>query len=400
MNFGIDELLRKPELRKPLAGKRVALLGHPASVTSECLHTLDALMDCPDVNVTAAFGPQHGMRGDKQDNMIESGDYTDPQYGIPIFSLYGDVRRPTDAMMDSLDVLIADVQDVGTRIYTFVTTLTYMLEACAAHGKSLWVLDRPNPAGRPIEGTLLEPGWESFIGCGPLMMRHGFTYAEIAKWWVDIKGLDVDLQIVPMTGYDPGAAPGYGWPIMERTWVNPSPNASTLNMARCFPGGVLIEGTTLSEGRGTTTPLELVGAPDIDFNLILRTMWNLAPQWLTGCLLRPCYFEPTFQKHMHEMCSGLMIHTDNSAYRHEEFRPYRLFAAILKAIRMEYPEYPIWHSLPYEYETEKLAVDLLSGGTFLREWVDDPSATSADFDARLIPDEQRWAESRKPFLMY
>ncbi len=400
MNSGIDELLRNPELRKPLAGKRVALLGHPASVTSDMRHTLDALMDCPDVNVVAAFGPQHGMRGDKQDNMIESGDYTDPQYGIPIFSLYGEVRRPTDAMMETFDVLLADVQDIGTRIYTFVTTLTYMLEACAAHGKSLWVLDRPNPAGRPIEGTILEPGWESFVGAGPLIMRHGFTYGEIAKWWVALKGLDVDLQVVRMAGYDPDAAPGYGWPIMERSWVNPSPNASSLNMARCFPGTVLYEGTTISEGRGTTTPLELVGAPDIDLSVILKRMQSLAPEWLRGCALRPCFFEPTFHKHASGMCSGLMIHTDNDLYRHEEFKPYRIAALILKAVRIEHPDYDIWRIFPYEYETERLAIDLLSGGTFLRDWVDDPSATPADFDARLVPDERHWAEIRKPYLLY
>lgn len=400
MYFGIDELLRNPELRRPLAGKRVALLGHPASVTSDMRHTLDALMDCPDVNVVAAFGPQHGMRGDKQDNMIESPDYVDPQYGIPIFSLYGEVRRPTDTMMETFDVLLADVQDIGTRIYTFVTTLTYMLEACAAHGKSLWVLDRPNPAGRPIEGTILEPGWESFVGAGPLIMRHGLTYGEIAKWWVALKGLNVDLQVVRMAGYDPDAAPGYGWPIMERSWVNPSPNASSLNMARCFPGTVLYEGTTISEGRGTTTPLELVGAPDIDFGAVLKCMQSLAPEWLRGCALRPCFFEPTFHKHAGRMCSGLMIHTDNDLYRHEEYKPYRIAALILKAVRLEHPDYDIWRIFPYEYETERLAIDLLSGGTFLREWVDDPSATPADFDARLIPDEQRWVEIRKPYLLY
>lgn len=400
MNFGIDELLKNPELRKALEGKRVALLGHPASMTSDCRHTLDALMELPDVNITAAFGPQHGMRGDKQDNMIESGDYTDPQYGIPVFSLYGDVRRPTDSMMQTFDVLLADVQDIGTRIYTFVTTLTYMLDACSEHAKSLWVLDRPNPAGRPIEGTILEPGWESFVGCGPLQMRHGLTYAEIAKWYVDLKGLDVDLQIVPMTGYNPDAAPGYGWPIMERSWVNPSPNASSLNMTRCFPGTVLFEGTTFSEGRGTTTPLELVGASDVDFAKILKRLESLAPEWLRGCCLRHCHFEPTFHKHVGKMCSGIMIHTDNDLYRHEEFKPYRIAALILKAVRLERPDYEIWRVFPYEYETERLAIDLLSGGTFLREWVDDPSSTRADFNARLLPDERAWAEIRQPFLLY
>lgn len=400
MNLGIDELIRKPELRAPLEGKRIALLGHPASVTSECRHTLDALMELPDVRVVATFGPQHGMRGEKQDNMIESADYVDPQYGIPVFSLYGEVRRPTDEMMGTFDVLLVDLQDVGTRIYTFITTLTYMLEACAQHGKTIWVLDRPNPAGRPIEGTILEPGWESFIGCGPLIMRHGLTPGEIARWYVALKGLDVDLKVIPMTGYQPDAPPGFGWPLHELSWVNPSPNASSLNMARCFPGTVLFEGTTLSEGRGTTTPLEVVGAPDIDFGRILKRMNALGSGWLAGCCIRPCFFEPTFHKHVGKMCAGLMIHTDNSHYRHEEFKPYRIGALMLKAIRLEYPDYEIWHKHPYEYETERLAIDLLTGGTFLREWVDDLISTPADFDARLRPEEAKWAEIRKRYLVY
>ncbi|MCL6519663.1 MAG: DUF1343 domain-containing protein [Armatimonadetes bacterium] len=400
MKLGIDELLRNRTLQKAIEGKRLALLGHPASVTHDCMHTLDVLFELPGLKVIAAFGPQHGMRGDKQDNMIESEDYIDPRFGIPVFSLYGEVRRPTSAMLDVFDILIVDLQDVGTRIYTFVTTMTYMLEACAEHKKSMWVLDRPNPAGRPIEGTILEPGWESFIGCGPLIMRHGLTVGEIARWYADLKHLDLDLRVVPMEGYNPNEAPGYGWPILELSWVNPSPNASSLNMARCFPGTVLFEGTTLSEGRGTTTPLEVIGAPDIDFERILKRMRSLAPEWLQGCFIRPCFFEPTFHKHVGKLCSGIQIHTDNDHYKHDHFRPYRIGALALKAIRLEYPDYEIWHNLPYEYETERLAIDLLSGGTFLREWVDNPSSTPADFEARLCPDEQAWAEIRKPYLLY
>lgn len=400
MNLGIDVLLQSPELLKSLEGKRIALLGHPASVTKDCEHTLDMLMQLPDLRITAAFGPQHGMRGDKQDNMVESGDYVDPRYDIPIFSLYGDVRRPTKEMMHTFDVLLVDLQDIGTRIYTFITTLTYMIEACANYGKTIWVLDRPNPAGRPIEGTILEPGWESFVGCGPMMMRHGLTPGEIAKWWVDLKHLNVNLDVVAMTGYDPDAAPGFGWPVNEVSWVNPSPNASSLNMARCFPGTVLLEGTTLSEGRGTTTPLEGVGAPDVDFDRIIQRMEALAPDWMRGCVIRPCYFEPTFHKHVGQMCSAFQIHTDNALYRHDVFKPYRLIALALKAIRLEYPDYPIWRKFAYEYETERLAIDLLSGGTFLRDWVDNPNSTPAEFDARLTPDEHEWAEIRKPYLLY
>ena len=400
MNLGIDELLYNNNLRRALGGRRVALLGHPASVTRDCRHTLDVLMACPGITITSAFGPQHGMLGDKQDNMVESGDYIDPRYNIPVFSLYGDVRRPTTEMMDTFDVLLVDLQDVGTRIYTFVTTLTYMIEACASLAKSIWVLDRPNPAGRPAEGTILETGWESFVGAGPMLMRHGLTVGEIAKWWVALKKLDVDLQVVPMTGYDPDAAPGYGWPLLELSWINPSPNASSLNMARCFPGTVLLEGTTISEGRGTTTALEIMGAPDIDYDVIIKNMAKMAPEWMRGCIIRKSYFEPTFQKHAGKLCSGMQIHTDNAFYRHDDFRPYRIVALMLKAIRQNYPDYPIWRKFPYEYETERLAIDLLSGGAFLREWVDDPGAQPADFQARLIADERAWVEIRSPYLLY
>lgn len=400
MNLGIDELLYNNNLRRVLDGRRVALLGHPASVTRDCRHTLDVLMACPGITITSAFGPQHGMLGDKQDNMVESGDYIDPRYNVPVFSLYGDVRRPTTEMMDTFDVLLVDLQDVGTRIYTFVTTLTYMIEACASLAKSIWVLDRPNPAGRPAEGTILETGWESFVGAGPMLMRHGLTVGEIAKWWVALKKLDVDLQVVPMTGYDPDAAPGYGWPLLELSWINPSPNASSLNMARCFPGTVLLEGTTISEGRGTTTALEIMGAPDIDYDVIIKNMAKMAPEWMRGCIIRKSYFEPTFQKHAGKLCSGMQIHTDNAFYRHDEFRPYRIVALMLKAIRQNYPDYPIWRKFPYEYETERLAIDLLSGGAFLREWVDDPGAQPADFQARLIADERAWVEIRSPYLLY
>jgi len=394
MKLGIDQFLDNRSLRMQLKDRRVALLGHPASLTSECRHSLDALMEC--IPVVAAFGPQHGMRGDKQDNMIETDDYTDPQYGIPVFSLYGEVRYPTKEMMDTFDVLLVDIQDIGTRIYTYVTTLFYILEAA----KSVWILDRPNPVGRPIEGTLLEKGWESFVGAAPLIMRHGLTFGELAKWFVDLKKLDLDLRVVPMADYKPEAAPGFGWPLFELSWINPSPNASSLNMARCFPGTVLFEGTTLSEGRGTTTSLEVIGAPDIDFDLVLKRMMALQPEWLQGCFLRRCYFEPSFHKHVGKMCSGLQIHTDNAGYRHAQFKPYRLAALLLKAVRLEYPDYDLWRDFPYEYETERLAIDLLSGGTFLREWVDDPSVDPADFDEHLKKDEQAWAQIREPYLLY
>jgi len=400
MKLGIDHVLETAHLRRGLHGRRVALVGHPASMTSQGQHSLDSLASCSGLRLTAAFGPQHGMRGDKQDNMIESDDYVDPTLGVPVFSLYGKVRRPTAEMLATFDVVLVDLQDVGTRIYTFLTTLAYMLEAGAQTGKSVWVLDRPNPAGRPVEGTILESGWESFIGVGPVIMRHGMTLGEFARWYVAHKRLDVDLQVVAMEGYQPEAAPGFGWPVFELPWVSPSPNASSLNMARCYPGTVLFEGTTLSEGRGTTSSLELVGGSDLDFGRVLRRSQAFAPEWLAGCRLRPCFFEPTFHKHQAKLCSGVQIHTDFAGYRPEGFQPYRLASALLKAIRLEYPDYPIWHHLDYEYETGRLAIDLLSGGTFLREWVDNPAAQPGDFEKRLLADERQWNELRRPFLIY
>ena len=404
MQPGISALLARPDLLDRLRGQRLALLGHPASLTAAGEHSLDALRATPGLELVAAFGPQHGMRGDKQDNMIESPDYRDPLHGIPVFSLYGEVRRPTAAMLATFDVLLVDLQDIGTRIYTYVTTLAYLLEACARLGKPVWVLDRPNPAGRPVEGTLLEPGWESFVGVAPLIMRHGLTFGELARWlaaWLRRdQGLTVDLEVIPMTGYRINAAPGYGWPLHEWPWVNPSPNASSLNMARCFPGTVLIEGTTLSEGRGTTVALEILGAPDIDGRRLLSRMRDWRPDWLAGALLRPCHFEPTFHKHAGRLCSGIQIHTDLASYDHPRFRPYRLVALFLKTLRQEYPDYLLWRVFPYEYETERLAIDLLAGGTLLRDWVDDPQATPADLEACLVADEASWCEERAPYLLY
>jgi uncharacterized protein YbbC (DUF1343 family) len=400
MKFGIDRLREDAALRKPLAGRRVALLAHPASVTHDLLHSLDVLAALPDIKLAAAFGPQHGLRGDKQDNMVESPDYTDPAQGIPVFSLYGEVRRPTRAMMDSFDVLLVDLQDVGCRVYTFITTLRYVLEAAAREGKAVWILDRPNPAGRAVDGLLLREGWESFVGAGTLPMRHGLTLGELARWFVKTLKLDVECEVVTLAGWQPERAPGYGWPLSERAWVNPSPNAASLSMVRCYPGTVMLEGTTLSEGRGTTRPLELLGAPNFDPRALLAVMEGLAPQWLRGCRLRECWFEPTFHKHCGELCAGLQIHVDDPAYDHNAFKPWRLVALALKALRKLKPDYELWRDFPYEYEHDRLAIDLINGSPLLREWVDDPAATSADLDALAQPDEEAWREAREAVLLY
>jgi uncharacterized protein YbbC (DUF1343 family) len=399
IQFGIDRLLADAELRRPLEGKRVALLAHPASVTADLTHSLDALI-ATGLNVSAAFGPQHGIRGEKQDNMVESDDFTDPVHRIPVFSLYGEVRRPTGQSMGTFDTVLIDLQDVGCRIYTFITTLLYVLEAAAQHGKQVWVLDRPNPAGRPIEGLTLRPGWESFVGAGPIPMRHGLTLGELGLWFVKHFKLDVDYRVIEMTGYGPEAAPGHGWPLGERVWVNPSPNAPNLWMARAYAGTVMLEGTTLSEGRGTTRPLEIFGAPDIDAAAVLAEMRRLAPHWLEACALRETSFEPTFHKHVGQLCHGLHIHAEAPLYDHEAFRPWRLQSLAFKAIRRLYPGYDLWRDFPYEYAFGKLPIDVINGSPLLREWVDDAAAEPGDLDRLTQPDEQAWEEERRPYLLY
>jgi len=399
MKFGIDCLLADPALRAPLEGKRVAILAHPASVTADLTHSLDALV-ASGLRVTAAFGPQHGLRGDKQDNMVESEDFTDPIHGVPVFSLYGEVRRPTGQSMGTFDVLLVDLQDLGCRIYTFITTLLYVLEAAAHHGKEVWVLDRPNPAGRPIEGMTLQSGWESFVGAGPLPMRHGLTLGELGQWFVDTMKIDVDYRVIEMEGYDPAAAPGYGWPLGERVWINPSPNAPNLWMARAYAGTVMLEGTNLSEGRGTTRPLEIFGAPDIDGREVLAEMARFAPEWLNGCALRECTFEPTFHKYAGKMCSGVQIHAEAPFYDHNAFRPWRLQALAFKAIRRLHSDYDLWRDFAYEYEFGKLAIDVINGGPGLREWVDDSEAEPKDLERLTGSDEQAWLEERRPYLRY
>lgn len=374
------------------------MLGHPASVTLDLRHSIDTLM-AQEIPITALFGSQHGMRGDKQDNMVESVDETDPTYDIPVFSLYGKTRRLNEHMLGQFDVLLVDLQDVGCRIYTFLTTLFYLIEDCARAGKTVFVLDRPNPAGRPVEGLTLLPGNESFVGAAAMPMRHGLTLGEAAQWYRNHHHLEIDLSVVPMQGYAPDQAPGFGWPP-SLVWVNPSPNLATLNSARVYSGSVLLEGTTLSEGRGTTRPLECVGAPDLPVPEILGVMRELAPQWMEGCVLRSCFFQPTFHKHAGQRCAGLHIHADHSTYDHEKFKPFRLITLLLKAIRSIEPSYELWRDFPYEYETGRLPIDVINGSALLREWVDDPAATVADIEDRMHSDETQWKNESARYRLY
>lgn len=397
MKLGLEVFLNDKKMQKELKGKRVGLVCHPASVNHQLEHSFDLLNR--KIGLASAFGPQHGVKGEKQDNMMESEDAVDPKVGIPIYSLYGKVRRPTAEMMDSFDVLLFDLQDLGCRIYTFCTTLLYVMEECAKLKKKFIVLDRPNPAGRDIEGFRLEKGWESFVGAAPMPMRHGLTMGEMAMYFKDHYKLDLDLKVVKMQGYSANKAPGFGW-ATDLVWVNPSPNAPTLNMARAYPGTVLIEGTNLSEGRGTTRALELIGAADLDFSEVLERMKKKAPQWIKGVLVRECFFEPTFHKFQGKLCSGIHMHTDFPEYRAGKFKPFRLVALMLKCIREMNPDYPIYRDFAYEYVLDKLAFDVINGGPKLREWIEDSGATPAQLEKALKADEQSWAKETKKYWLY
>ena len=400
--FGIDRLLQDERLRRDLVGRRIGVVGHPASVTGNLDHSLYALSACDDLNVTCALGPQHGMRGDKQDNMIETEDYLDPDLGIPIFSLYGEHRRPTPDMLAPLDVVLYDLQDLGTRVYTYVTTLLYIIEEATKHDKAVWVLDRPNPAGRPIDGLTLRPGWESFVGVAEFPMVHGMTMGELGAWYVDHKKLDVDYRVIEMSGYTPNEGPGYGWPVSARPWVNPSPNAASLNMARAYGGTVMIEGTTLSEGRGTTRALEVIGAPDLNANDVIAEMQRLAPHWVEGCKLRPAWFEPTFHKHAQHLCEGFQIHAELEFFDPSRFKSWRVTALAFKAIRSLYPDYDLWRGLDFKYEYTEghLAIDVINGSDELRLWVDDAAATADDLDQRLARDLAAWHDVSRNYHLY
>ncbi len=392
--LGIERLLLEKPLQDRLSGKKLALLAHPASVNQKLEHSLDLLMRSRGFEVVAAFGPQHGMRGEKQDNMIESDDYVDPIHEIPVHSLYGKVRRPTAAMMKDWDVLLIDLQDVGCRIYTFLTTLFYMMEACG-DGQEIWVLDRPNPAGRAIEGHKLDMKFESFVGAAPVPMRHGLTLGEAALWYKDHKKLKVDLTVVSMLDYDVNTAP---WPNMP--WVNPSPNIPRVSCTKIYPGSVLIEGSNLSEGRGTTIPLEIFGAPKLDAAKIIKDMATIAPSWVKGCILRPAFYEPTFHKFKGELVNAIQVHVDGPLENSPEFRPYRLVNLYFKSVHRVHPDVDIWRQPPYEYETEKMPIDILSGHDQLRKWVAEPQPLVDEWERSLARDEAAWAQERAAFLLY
>jgi len=344
----------------PLQGRRVGLLVHPASVDRQLEHAVDLAAASGAVDLRALFGPQHGILGQTQDNMIEWEGFTDDRTGVPVFSLYGEHRKPTPAMLADLDVLVVDLQDVGARYYTFIWTLLLCMEACADAGVAITVLDRPNPlGGLRTGGTVLDTAYRSFVGLAPIPMRHGLTIGELAGFFAAWRGLDLELEVVAMEGWERSME----FDATGLPWVMPSPNMPTLDTARVYPGGCLLEGTNLSEGRGTTRPFEIFGAPFIDPEALVKALsdWNLP-----GCRLRPVHFEPTFHKFAREVCGGVQVHVTDPAV----FEPVTTYTAAIGAIWNLYPGQFAWGRPPYEYETEKLPIDILAGGEGWRRGIE------------------------------
>jgi uncharacterized protein YbbC (DUF1343 family) len=372
-----------------LRGKRVGILCNHASVDRGLAHIVDELSAADGVTLAAIFGPQHGFRSDVQDNMIETPHRDDPHRRVPIYSLYSETREPTAEMLRGLDVLVIDLQDIGARIYTYIYTVANCLRACGRHGVPVIVCDRPNPIGGvEVEGASLRTGFESFVGQFPIPMRHGLTMGEIARLFNDRFRLGAELSVTPMEGWRRTMyADETGLP-----WVMPSPNIPTLDSAIVYPGTVLFEGTMLSEGRGTTRPFELVGAPGIEAERFARDMNRLG---LPGVCFRPAVFEPTFQKHAKHACGGCQIHvTDRTA-----FRPVKTGVALIEMFRRAAPERFAWRQPPYEYEHDKMPFDILAGSDRLRQQIE------AGEDAEAIArswreDEEEFRGIREKYLMY
>ena len=382
---GLDRLVGEPGAAKRLrlTGARLGMVVHPASVASNLAFGVDEAQKAG-LDVRALFGPQHGARGEKQDNMIESAPYADPATGLPVHSLYGEVRKPTPDMLAGLDAVLFDLQDVGVRVYTFVWTMALAMKACGEAGVRFVVLDRPNPVGAEREGPVLRRGFESFVGLHPIPLRHGLTCGELAQWLRGERGVDCELSVLPCRGWRRNMT----WCETGLPWVMPSPNLPTLSSCTVYPGMVLLEGANLSEGRGTTRPFELFGAPWLDPDALVK---RLRGAELPGVAFRPCHFEPTFQKHAGQLCGGAQLHvTDPRA-----FAPVRTAVEVLSAARSLSPNHFEWRSPPYEYEETLPPIDILWGSDQLRTSLEaDASATEimqgterelADFEAAVEP---------------
>ncbi len=374
---------------RDLRGARVGLVAHPASVNRQLEHAVDIFRRSKRFRLAALFGPQHGIFGQTQDNMVEWKGFRDPATGLRVNSLYGKVRKPTPPMLKDLDALIVDLQDVGARYYTFIWTLDLCLQTCREAGKSVVVLDRPNPlGGRLTEGPVLDPGYASFVGLRPLPVRHGMTIGEIGQYLADVFHPGVRYHVVPMRSWHRNQwFDGTGLP-----WVLPSPNMPTPDTALVYPGMCLLEGTELSEGRGTTRPFEIFGAPFIHPETLVKRLREFR---LPGVAFRPLWFQPTFQKHKGTLCGGAQLHVTDR----EKFRPFRTGVAVLKAVHNTWPRDFVWKQPPYEYETVKLPIDVLAGTDRLRRdiesWKDLPA-----MEAWWKEDLKKFERTRRSYLLY
>jgi uncharacterized protein YbbC (DUF1343 family) len=386
VTLGIDRLLRSD--RRLIQGRRIGIVCNPASINADYRHSSDLVFEDPDITLAAIFGPQHGFRADLQDNMIETPHARDAKRRVPIFSLYSEVREPSAEMLAGLDALVIDLQDVGTRVYTYIYTMANCMRAAARHGVKVIVCDRPNPVnGNDIEGHLLDEQYTSFVGQFPIPLRHGMTIGELARLFNSVFALNADLEVIPMDGWQRTM-------FFDETrlpWVIPSPNLPTLDSAIVYPGAVLFEGTQLSEGRGTTRPFELIGAPWLDGDRYADAM---NARRLPGARFRPVFFEPTFQKHARQTCGGCQIHvTDRNA-----FLPVRTAVEMLDEFRRQDPAKFAWRQPPYEYEHEKMPIDILYGSPKLREAVD--AGNIAPLLASAVRDAEAFRRTREPFLLY
>ncbi|MCA1559431.1 MAG: DUF1343 domain-containing protein [Acidobacteria bacterium] len=387
VTLGIDRLLGAD--RGLIAGKRVGLVCNPASVDGAFRHSADRLSSEPDLTLAGLFGPQHGFRSDLQDNMIETPHARDARRRVPIYSLYSETREPTAEMLRGLDALVVDLQDVGTRVYTYVYTMANCMRAAARHGVPVIVCDRPNPInGVDVEGEILRPEYASFVGQFAIPLRHGMTIGELARLFNEGFGIGAALHVVPLEGwrrsmyYDETGLP----------WIIPSPNVPTLDTAVVYPGAVLFEGTMLSEGRGTTKPFELVGAPWIDGEELASAMNS---RGLPGVHFRPVFFEPTFQKHARTACGGCQIHVlDRRA-----FKPVRTAVELIAEFCRENPARFAWRDPPYEYEHQKQPIDILTGSDRLRTTLES-GGDAAEVTSTWPSDEDAFRRQREPFLLY
>ena len=389
MQTGFDFFVQEKSLRQALENKKLAYLGNCASVSSQLHHSFHILRQTQ-LNFVCLFSPQHGWNGVEQANMIPSEDTV--LQNIPVFSLYkNENRKMTSSQLEKFDVLLIDLQDVGCRVYTFVAAVLYALKSCAEHNKEVWIFDRPNPVGRTVEGSILQNSFQSIVGAWNFPMRYGLTLGELSQMYVQMEKLNLALRVIKIKNYDINQ----GWPS-DRTWIAPSPNMTDIECAQCYSGTVLLEGTNISEGRGTTFPLKVFGFPDMQTEKIIKTMVALQEDWMKGCVLRVCSFKPVFDKFKDRVCSAIQIHVEDLSL----FRPYRLISLFLKSVKKVHPDFNWILPPPYEYEYEKWPIDILSGDSFLREWIENKDAVPEDLEKKLTTDEKKWTKLSQLHYLY